>query len=416
MTKWIAVLLMMVFYMPGALAGSTKTSSKAINVKSVIEKTSQSKRCVKKKCADLIVVDDVKELLWRHQDVLNPDVINTVSSAITCANNKKKWNKKILTVIDYSLPSDKKRLYVFDLEKMQLLYHTYVSHGIKSGSDSSYYFSNINNSKTSSLGVYSTDISYKGRYGLAVRLNGLENGFNSNAWRRAIVIHPAWYVTEDFIHKYGRLGRSWGCPAVSYDVIDPIINTIKEKSLIVVYYPSYEWLAKSRFLNCEATALMRDLLHVESMPDSAKVEKRDPIMFVDLNGNNKREDTDPILVMSAENYMSIFQKNAPLKRMLRRQISGKEFIALNAEELFHLDRDENFSLNGSDENAFSHIDFVVAKVRKVDWYYATEFHSVPLGKDLEIQLQLLEDNPQLVTSKKKSKIRQTNKFIRWLGL
>lgn len=157
-------------------------------------------------------------------------------------------NKQLLTVIDYSKPSTQKRLWVFDLKSGKALFNTWVSHGKNSGGLSATSFSNKNGSLKSSLGVFVTDTPYIGGNGYSLRLRGLEPGVNDNAYLRNVVIHGAWYVNSDTIRQYGQVGRSWGCPAVSKNLARPLIDTIKDKTLVFVYYPDKNWLSHSQYL------------------------------------------------------------------------------------------------------------------------------------------------------------------------
>ncbi len=163
--------------------------------------------------------------------------------------NNGQLKKNILTIIDFSLPSTQKRLWVLDMNSHEVLFHTYVAHGQGSGINKASQFSNRENSHQSSLGFYLTAETYMGKHGFSMRLDGLEKGFNSNARNRYIVMHPADYATSQFIHKTGRLGRSWGCPAVPPKFSKQIIQTIKGKSCFFVYYPSENYLENSKFLN-----------------------------------------------------------------------------------------------------------------------------------------------------------------------
>lgn len=155
---------------------------------------------------------------------------------------------KLMTLIDYSLPSKTKRLWVLDLDKKKVVYHTHVAHGSGSGLGEAIKFSNRPGSYQSSLGLFLTGHTYQGKNGLSLRLHGLEPGVNHNAYQRAIVMHPAHYVSDSFVKQHGRLGRSWGCPAVSYADSRPIINTIKEGVLIFAYYPDHAWMKASKFI------------------------------------------------------------------------------------------------------------------------------------------------------------------------
>ncbi|ERM84351.1 hypothetical protein P872_15000 [Rhodonellum psychrophilum GCM71 = DSM 17998] len=156
---------------------------------------------------------------------------------------------KPLTIIDYSLPSNKKRIWVIDMESGTILYHDLVSHGRNSGELFARKFSNVNSSYMSSLGFYFTGETYHGKHGYSLRLDGIEKEFNGNARERAIVIHGADYAKEEFVHQTGRLGRSLGCPALPEKAVSQVINLIKEKSLIFIYGNDPEYLNKSEFLN-----------------------------------------------------------------------------------------------------------------------------------------------------------------------
>lgn len=159
---------------------------------------------------------------------LSPAARDTALITLSCAKLDTLSNNNIFTFIDYSLPANTKRIWVFDIANDKLLYNTYVSHGLGSGTIEADFFSNRYNSKASSIGVYTTKNSYYGRNGLSLQLDGLDQGFNDNASNRALVMHGGWYVTEEFIKKYGRSGRSWGCPALPKDQTQEIINTIKK--------------------------------------------------------------------------------------------------------------------------------------------------------------------------------------------
>ena len=189
------------------------------------------------------------QVLKQHASNINAEVLRLSLTAY--ANAKKQGvtvTKPLLTVIDYSKPSSEKRLWVFDLKSGKELFNTWVSHGRNSGAANANSFSNSSGSLKSSIGVFVTDEPYIGKNGYSLRLKGLERGVNDNAYNRDIVIHGAWYVNPDTINRYGQLGRSWGCPAVSKDLAQPIIDTIKDDTLIVAYYPDRNWLTHSQFL------------------------------------------------------------------------------------------------------------------------------------------------------------------------
>lgn len=160
--------------------------------------------------------------------------------------------KDIVTIIDYSLSSNKKRLWVIDLKNHKLLYNTFVSHGKYSGDILPNAFSNKEGSLKSSIGVYLTENTYIGHNGYSLVLNGLDKGYNNHAKARHIVMHGAQYVSGELAKKNGRVGRSFGCPAVEEKMAKPIIDTIKDGSIIVAYYPDKKWLKTSKFLENNA--------------------------------------------------------------------------------------------------------------------------------------------------------------------
>ena len=151
------------------------------------------------------------------------------------ANEKISPFSSILTVIDFNRPSHEKRMWIVDLVNETLLLNTWVAHGQGSGVDTASTFSNTDNSHQSSLGFYLTDDVYFGKHGRSLHLDGLDEGFNSAARAREIVIHAADYVGESSIAQMGRIGRSWGCPAVAPDVAGTVIDHIKGKTVIFVY-------------------------------------------------------------------------------------------------------------------------------------------------------------------------------------
>ena len=179
---------------------------------------------------------------------LNRNVLKLALTAYKNARKKGAVKKPVLTVIDYSLPSNKQRMWVFDVRKERLLYNTYVAHGKNSGTNRANHFSNTNSSKQSSLGTYITKGTYMGSKGYSLNLQGLDKGFNDNAYNRRVVVHGAWYVEPDFIKKAGRAGLSWGCPAISQKLAKPVINAIKNGSVIFAYFPDKYFLSHSGYL------------------------------------------------------------------------------------------------------------------------------------------------------------------------
>ena len=146
-------------------------------------------------------------------------------------------NDSLLTIVDFSTPSTTQRFYILDLKNQKIIKNTWVAHGMNSGVDVAESFSNKTNSNKSSLGLYVTKETYDGKHGYSLRLDGMSEGLNDNARERAIVVHGADYVSKDFIEETGRLGRSFGCPALPMDEVEGIIDLIKGGSCLFIYHP-----------------------------------------------------------------------------------------------------------------------------------------------------------------------------------
>ena len=146
--------------------------------------------------------------------------------------------KDILTLVDFSMSSNSKRLWVIDLTTNTILYNSLVAHGRNTGEEFANSFSNDASSFKSSLGFYATGEIYQGKHGKSLKLDGLEKGLNDRARERGVVMHAADYVSNIFIKNNKRLGRSQGCPAIPVELTDEIINTIKNKSCLFIYHPS----------------------------------------------------------------------------------------------------------------------------------------------------------------------------------
>ena len=157
----------------------------------------------------------------------------------------------LFTIIDFSRASTEKRFYTIDLKNLSLKFHTYVAHGRNTGENIARVFSNTPHSNQSSLGFYVTGETYVGSKGYSLRLDGKEESFNDQIRSRAVVIHAADYATESWIKRYGRLGRSQGCPALPPNLSRKVIDTIKERSAIFTYYPDENYLNTSRYLKAE---------------------------------------------------------------------------------------------------------------------------------------------------------------------
>jgi hypothetical protein len=185
---------------------------------------------------------------------IDPRVFDLAMGAARCAvRSGAIAEPSTLTVIDYSKPSTDKRLWVFDLRSRELLYEELVAHGRGSGDNLATVFSNKPDTHASSLGLFLTEGTYVGKNGYSLRLTGLDEGFNHHARERAIVMHGAPYVSEDFVKSNGRLGRSWGCPALREGVAREVIDRVRGSGLLFAYYPDQDWLGSSRYLgDCAA--------------------------------------------------------------------------------------------------------------------------------------------------------------------
>jgi len=160
-------------------------------------------------------------------------------------------NNRVITIVDYSRSSSLERFYVIDIIKNKILFKTLVAHGKNSGEITPEYFSNLRDSQQSSLGFFLTAETYNGKHGYSLSLDGIEPGINDNARTRSIVIHGADYVSLDFIKEYGRLGRSWGCPALPSYLTKEIIDTIAGGSCLFIYGIDPEYLKNSKIVNCK---------------------------------------------------------------------------------------------------------------------------------------------------------------------
>ena len=193
-----------------------------------------------------------------ERGTINQDVFELALGAVTCAvRSGSIEDPSTLTVIDYSRPSTAKRLWVFDLREQSLLYEELVAHGQGSGENLATSFSNEPDSHQSSLGLFLTEDTYVGKNGYSLRLRGLDEGFNDRAYERAIVMHGAPYVSDEVARTNGRLGRSWGCPALREGVARAIIDRVKGAGLVFAYYPDSGWLESSKYLgDCSALAAL----------------------------------------------------------------------------------------------------------------------------------------------------------------
>ncbi len=213
--------------------------------------------------------------LERAAPAADPRVLELATRALACRKHSTDRDDRILGIIDYSRPSTLPRLWIFDVVQQKLLYEERVAHGRNSGGNLAEHFSNEVGSLESSLGGFESAGTYVGHNGYSLRLRGLEPGFNDLAMERAIVVHGAPYVSEELVQRQGRLGRSFGCPAVRPAIARPLIDTLSEGSFLFAYYPDADWLARSRLLgDCAGPA--RGIAQAVEPVDPAQ-SKRSPV-------------------------------------------------------------------------------------------------------------------------------------------
>jgi len=182
------------------------------------------------------------------------DVLQLALTAYECARSARLVSGGLITIIDYTLPSTERRLWVIDVAAGRVVFNELVAHGVASGENYAAAFSNEPGSRQSSLGLFRTEDTYNGEHGESLRLSGLEPGINDRAMERAVVIHGASYVSRAVIAARGELGRSWGCPALERGVERRVIERIKGGTALFAYYPDLHWMGTSRFLQCETRA------------------------------------------------------------------------------------------------------------------------------------------------------------------
>ena len=188
--------------------------------------------------------------LWldcKLDKVVSFEVFKTAILGYRQIDNIKK--KNVVTIIDFSKPSTETRFFVIDLENKQLLFKCFVAHGKNSGGNFAKSFSNQSQSLKSCLGFFLTAETYFGKHGYSMRLDGLEKSINDNARAREIVVHGAEYVSQQFIKKYGRLGRSWGCPALPLETSKGIIDKISNGSCLFIFGVDNYYKENSKLLN-----------------------------------------------------------------------------------------------------------------------------------------------------------------------
>ncbi|OFX90102.1 MAG: hypothetical protein A2W99_17415 [Bacteroidetes bacterium GWF2_33_16] len=194
------------------------------------------------RASDSCVINDSKYISWKETLI---DSVGIPEPAINLAFNgylhlkhqNLLRNDSLLTIIDFSRPSIDKRLFILDLRNERIVKNTLVAHGMNTGGQDAESFSNEMDSNKSSLGLFITQGTYEGKHGYSLRIKGMSKGLNDNVFKRAIVIHGADYVSDSFIKQTGRLGRSFGCPALPLDETKEVIDLIKDGTCLYIYHP-----------------------------------------------------------------------------------------------------------------------------------------------------------------------------------
>lgn len=232
-------------------AGALTLSLAALSGSSAVASDAAESAAVAAPSVGTVLTSALSSAAWQATQIgaLQRNVFDMALSAAACAVKSGAIpDLSTLTVIDYSRPSTQKRLWVFDLRARTLLYEELVAHGSGSGGNLPTLFSNEADSHQSSLGVFLTEDTYVGKNGYSLRLRGLDEGFNDHAYDRAIVMHGAPYVSDTVVRRQGRLGRSWGCPALRDGIAREVIDTVKGSGLVFAYYPDPAWMAASKYL------------------------------------------------------------------------------------------------------------------------------------------------------------------------
>lgn len=208
----------------------------------------------------------------------------------------------LLTVCDFTLSGNQKRMWVIDLRAGKVLFNTLVAHGMGSGEEFAASFSNMENSHQSSLGFYVTGETYLGAHGLSLKLHGEDGMFNSNAYDRGIVVHAADYVSEEFAHNHKRIGRSHGCPALPAGLAPQVIDAIRDGSCLFIYHSSPGYLRASAWLNHTLRRLPQEADAMDMLDDKTaamanaaenNVPEDRPASAQALQGQDDRQSTIP---------------------------------------------------------------------------------------------------------------------------
>lgn len=226
--------------------------------------------------------DDIyNQISFGKEAPLSKEVFKSAYTGFLNLKNAGKLNPEssIITICDFSLSANVKRLWVINLDNSKILFHSLVAHGQGTGDEFARNFSNNENSHQSSMGFYVTDATYNGDNGYSLKLKGMDAGYNDAAYSRAIVVHGADYVCESFVKCNQRLGRSWGCPAIPRDIAPKVINTIKDGNALYIYYPNQKYLAKSVWLNKAPQVSEQEMLAMQVKNANAEnsVKKTDVV-------------------------------------------------------------------------------------------------------------------------------------------
>jgi hypothetical protein len=246
---YLLLLSMIFLHIPVAFAHSSSGLTIGNN-KSEVSNPVSNRPILSKNSIDDEVIEAAYENMHLFEMGLSKQAFNYAIKGFNfLLQQGKLTNDNIISIIDFTLPSSKKRLFVLDLNDFRVLYNTYVAHGVNSGREYANQFSNTPSSYKSSLGFYETLNTYIGEHGYSLKLDGLEKGINDNANSRAIIIHAADYVNESLIRAQGYIGRSWGCPALPEKLHKPIIDKIKNGTCLFIYSPESSYLRNSKIIN-----------------------------------------------------------------------------------------------------------------------------------------------------------------------
>jgi hypothetical protein len=234
---FVLTLFILIYHTPQAF-NSTNTSGSTKTLNNLSEKKWES------------YVSNLFQSLEGEKKNLKYEVFNkALVGYYNLKNQNKLSDKNLLSVVDFSLPSNIKRLWIINLASGKVLYNSLVSHGKNTGTTMAKEFSNEAETHKSSLGFYVTGNTYYGKHDLSLKLIGMDPTFNCNALNRSIVMHGAKYVSEDWIRKYGMLGRSFGCPAIPVEISKEVINLLQQGTCLFLYYPNDNYEKKSALLN-----------------------------------------------------------------------------------------------------------------------------------------------------------------------